>query len=58
MTSDFLFSFSQLNLASLFFKKKKKVEKKCDLLETEATEVFKYRKIIMGIGIKPNYINK
>ena len=58
MIYDFLLFFGQLNLASLISKKKKKVEKKCDFLEMEATEVLKYGKITMGIKMKPNYINK
>ena len=44
ITSDFLLSFNRLNLASLSSKKKKKVEKKCGLLEIEAIEVFEYGK--------------
>ena len=44
MTPDFLLFFGQLNLASLSSEKRKKVVKKCGLLETEAVEVFKYRK--------------
>ena len=44
MSSSFLFLFGRLNLASLSSEKKKGVEEKCGLLETEAVEVFKYRK--------------
>ena len=44
MTSDFLLPFDRLNLAFLYSEKKKKVEEKCSLLETEAIEMFEYRK--------------
>ena len=44
MTSDFLLSFGQLNLASSSSEKRKEVVEKCDMLETEAVEVFEYRK--------------
>ena len=44
MTSVFLLSFNRLNLVSLSSKKKKKVEKKYSLLETEAVEMFEYGK--------------
>lgn len=41
MTSDFLLPFDRLNIVSLSFKKKKKVVKKCGLLETNIVEMFK-----------------
>ena len=44
MISNFLFPFSQLNLASLSSKKKKKVVEKCSFLKMEIVEVFKYEK--------------
>ena len=44
ITSDFLLLFGWLNLAFLSSKKKKEVEEKCGLLETEAIEMFKYGK--------------
>lgn len=44
MTSDFLLSFGQLNLAFLSSEKKKKVVEKYSLLETKAVEIFENKK--------------
>ena len=44
ITSYFLLLFSQLNLAFLSSENRKKVAEKYGLLETEAVEVFEYRK--------------
>ena len=58
ITSNFLLSFGRLNLASLSSKKKKEIEEKCSLLETEVVEMLNMEKITMGIRMEPNYINK
>lgn len=44
MSSNFLLLFGWFNLAFLFFKKRKKVMEKCDLLEIKSVKVFKYGK--------------
>ena len=58
MTPNFLFSFGWFNLASLSSEKKKGVVRKCGLLEEKWLKYLNMKKIIMGVEIEPNYINK
>ncbi len=44
MTSEFLFPYGQLNLASLIPEKREEVIQQTGLQEIEAVEIFKYRK--------------
>ena len=44
MTSEFLFPFSRLNLASLSSEKRDEVVEKCGLMSIEAMKIFEYGK--------------
>ena len=44
MTFKFFFFFDQFHLFFLIFKKKRQIKKKTRLVETEAIEIFEYKK--------------
>lgn len=58
MVSKFIVPFKFFNLVLLALKKREEIFNQMELTHIEVVEIFEYRKLMIDIGIKLNYIDK